>query len=142
EYGIEHAEGRFYIRTNWQAKDFRLMSVEPGRTTDRNVWREEVPLRPGVFLRDFDDFSKHLVVSERSGGLSQLQVIPWAHRDAAHTSTFDEPVFVVDLDVNRELETPTLRFAYSSLTTPPSVYDYDMESRSRTLMKQQEVLGG
>lgn len=142
EYDIEHLGDRFYIRTNWQARDFRLMSVELEHSADKTRWREEIPEREGIFLRDFDVFTDYLVAAERRDGVARLRVIPWADRAAAHEIEFDEDVFVTDLGTNREIDTDVLRFEYSSLTTPDSVFDYAMGARERTLMKQERVLGG
>ena len=81
-------------------------------------------------------------VGERAGGLQQLRVIPWAAPDKAHALAFDEPTYMAFLDDNPSYETSTVRFFYSSLTTPNSIFDYDMEGRKRTLMKRDEILGG
>ncbi len=144
EYDIDHAHGRFYIRTNWQARDFRLMSVEPARSADKTAWREEIGAREGVHFAGFELFSGHLVAHERREGLTRLRVLPWTaeHRpDAAagHEVAMEEDAWLVSLGVNSELDTTVLRFEYESMTTPESVYDYDMRTRTRTLRKRQEV---
>ena len=100
-----------------------------------------MPPRDDVFIESFALFRDHLVLQERCGGLARLQVRPWSG-DGAHDVAFDEPVYDVRLSVNREPDTRMLRFGYESLTTPRSIYDYDMEGRSRTLLKRGEVLGG
>jgi len=141
EYSIAHAGDRFFIRTNWNATNFRLMSVTPDATANRDAWREEIPHRDDVFFRGLEVFRDHLVVGERRDGLARLRVIPWADRDTDHEITFDEEVFHTDLGANPDFDTTTLRFVYTSLTTPASVFDYDMNARTRTLMKRQEVLG-
>ncbi len=141
EYDIEHLGDRFYIRTNWKARDFRLMSVPLEHSADKARWRDELPTRPGVFLRDFDLFERFFVVAERSDGIARLRVIPWQDRDSAHEIAFDEEVYVSDIGTNREIDTDTLRFEYASLTTPHSVFDYDMGTRTRELKKRQRVLG-
>ncbi|HCH66326.1 MAG: oligopeptidase B [Deltaproteobacteria bacterium] len=144
EYDVDHAHGRFYIRTNWQAQDFRLMSVAPEQSTDKGCWREEVPTREGVFFRGSVLFRDYLVVSERRDGLTRLRVIPWteAHTpdvSQSHELAQDEVAYFVGTGTNSEFETTTLRYTYESMTTPHTVYDYDMGTRSRTLRKQLPV---
>lgn len=141
EYDIDHLGDRFYIRTNWEARDFRLMSVGLEDSQDKARWREEVAAREGVFFGDFDLFTRHLVVSERRDAIARLRIIPWADRDAAHEVSFDEAVYHTSLGTNREADSDSLRFRYASLTTPTTVYDYDMGARTRVLKKQDPVLG-
>ena len=141
EYDVDHAHGRFYIRTNWQAQDFRLMSVPPSQSTHKDRWREEIPAREGVFFRGYAIFKDFLVASERRDGLTGLRVIPWAadhslEVEDAHEVPLDEAAYFVGLGSNSELDTTTLRYTYESMTTPHTVYDYDMRTRQRTLMKQ------
>ena len=140
EYEVDHYRGRFYVRTNHRARNFRLMETGTAGTPPEQ-WAEVVPHREDVYLESFALFRDHLVLQERCGGLTRLHVRPWTGGDA-HDIAFDEPVYDVYASVNREADTRVLRFGYESLTTPRSVYDYDMEARSRTLLKRQEVLGG
>ena len=140
EYELDHYRDRFYVRTNLGARNFRLMETAAAGTAPER-WTEVVPHRDDVFLESFALFRGHLVLQERCGGLSRLHVRPWSG-DGAHDIAFDEPVYDVHVSVNREADTRLLRFGYESLTTPRSVYDYDMAARSRTLLKRQEVLGG
>ena len=140
EYEIDHFRGRFYIRTNAGARNFRLMEtdeVRPGRAH----WRELLPHREEVLLEGFELFRDHLVAAERRDGLTVLRVKPWSG-PGEHEVAFDEPAYAAGLGVNVEPDTATLRFHYSSMVTPESVYDYDMASRARTLRKREEVLGG
>jgi oligopeptidase B len=146
EYFVDHANGRFYILTNWQARDFRLMSVEPRRSADKNAWREEIPLRAGVLLQDVELFQNFLVANERRDGISRLRVIPWArggraNNDAAHDVAFDETAYTSSIGDNPEFRTDTLRLGYTSMTTPASVFDYRMDTRDRELKKQERVEG-
>ena len=138
EYDIDHYRGRFTIRTNDGASNFRLMEAQ-GDAPTLDAWRELIPHREDVLLTGFELFRDHLVVAERQDGLTRLRVRSWD--GAEHHVAFDEAAFAVSIGTNRESETTTLRFHYSSLTTPPSVYDYDMDTRARTLLKQEEVLG-
>jgi oligopeptidase B len=140
EYHIDHYEDRFIIRTNDQAKNFRLMWT-PVEKTGREHWREVIPHRADVYLGDFELFKDHLVLEERSRGLTQIRVVPWAG-DGDHYLEFDEPAYRANVGNNPELETTTLRFEYTSMKTPLSVYDYDMVTRQKTLLKREEVLGG
>ncbi len=138
EYDIDHYRGRFTIRTNVGARNFRLMEAA-GDPPPPGAWRELIPHRDDVLITGFELFREHLVVAERHAGLSRLRVQRWD--GAEHHVAFDEPAHAVSIGTNREPETTTLRFHYASLTTPPSVYDYDMETQSRTLLKREEVLG-
>ena len=141
EYDIDHYRGRFYIRTNAGARNFRLMEAGEERT-ERDAWRELIPHRDDVLIEGFELFREHLVVAERHDGLTRIRVRPWrAGGDGEHHIAFDEPAYAVSIDTNREPETTTLRFRYSSMSTPPSVYDYDMTTRGRALLKREEVLG-
>jgi len=140
EYHLDHIDDRFLIRTNEQAKNFRLMAT-PVDQTGRENWTEIVPHREDVYLGDFDVFKDHLVLEERKRGLTQIRVLPWAGSDG-HYLEFDEPAYRANLGMNPELDTTTLRFEYTSLKTPLSIYDYDMTARQRALLKREEVLGG
>lgn len=139
EYHIDHCQDRFIIRTNSAAKNFRLMETlveQPGR----EHWQEIIPHRPDVYLGDFELFQDHLVVEERARGLTQIRVLPWT--GTGHYLHFDEPAYRVNLGANPEFDTAMLRFEYTSMKTPLSIYDYEMNAQARTLLKQEEVLGG
>ena len=161
EYEIDHYRGRFIIRSNDGARNFRLLEADEHRT-ERAAWRELVPHREDVLVEGFELFRDHLVVAERHEGLTRLRVRlledgaaggsgrhgsgagerPGGDGDGAdHLVAFDEAAYAVWIGTNREPDTATLRFEYSSLTTPRSIYDYDMASRARTLLKREEVLG-
>jgi oligopeptidase B len=100
-----------------------------------------VPHREDVYLSDFDVFKHHLVLEERVRGLTQIRVLPWASGDS-HYLEFAEPAYRAHLGMNPEIDTATLRFEYTSMKTPLTIYDYDMNTRQRMLLKQEEVLGG
>lgn len=140
EYSIDHFEDKFYIVTNWDAENFRLMET-PLSTTNKENWKEVIPHRQDVLLDDIDVFSNYLVISERSNALTHLKVIDQRTHDE-HYLEFDEQAYVVYSSVNPEFETETLRIVYSSLTTPGSTYDYNMATRKRELKKQEEIVGG
>ncbi len=139
EYEVDHYRGRFYVRTNAAAVNFRLMEADETRMA-REAWREVVPHRDDVLLEGFELFRDHLVLAERGDGLTQLSVRPWSGR-APHAIAFGEAAYVASIDTNRDPETTTLRFHFSSMATPSSIYDYDMATRERTLLKREEVLG-
>jgi oligopeptidase B len=140
EHSIDHFASHFYIRTNDDALNFRLMRTPVDRT-GRAHWEEVIPHRDDALLQGFEIFRDHLVVSERIDGLAQLRIRPWSG-DAEHYIAFDEEAYVAYPQINPEYDTGTLRFVYESLTTPSSIYDYDMDTRERTLLKREEVLGG
>ena len=158
EYEIDHYRGRFYIRSNAGARNFRLLETDEDRT-EQAAWRELLPHRDDVLVEGFELFRDHLVVAERHEGLTRLRVSPWRAASAGgadggaagetegvgggggHHVSFDEAAYAVWIGTNREPDTATLRFEYSSLATPRSVYDYDMTTRTRTLLKREEVLG-
>ena len=140
EYHLDHIDERFLIRTNEQARNFKLMAT-PVEQTGRENWKEIVPHREDVYLGDFDVFKDHLVLEERKRGLTQIRVVALDGSND-HYLEFDEPAYRANLGMNPELDTATLRFEYTSLKTPLSIYDYDMTTRQRTLLKREEVLGG
>jgi oligopeptidase B len=139
EYSVEHdpAGGRFLILHNQDAEDFALSwtpSSAPG------AWEPLIAHTPGVRLLDVDAFAAHLVVSLRRDGLTALRVLPTDGE--AYDISFPEPVYSVGLSVNPEYETSTIRLHYTSLVTPDSLYDYDLNTREMVLRKQKPVLGG
>jgi oligopeptidase B len=140
EYHVAHFDNRFLIRSNDRAKNFRLMAA-PLEHTGRENWQEIVPHREDVYLSDFDVFKDHLVLEERVRGLTQIRVLPWAS-GAGHYLEFTEPAYRAHLGMNPEVDTATLRFEYTSMKTPLTIYDYDMNTRQRVLLKQEAVLGG
>ncbi|MEU4622363.1 S9 family peptidase [Actinoplanes sp. NPDC023801] len=138
EYSIEHHGHRFLILHNRGAEDFALAwtSVDnPGE------WVEMIPHQPGTRLESVDAFSRHLVISQRRDGLTGLRVITDGST-ASYDMDFPEPLYAVGLAGNPEYETSTVRIAYTSLVTPDSVYDVDLNTRTMTLRKQKPVLGG
>ncbi|MFQ5679593.1 MAG: S9 family peptidase [Gemmatimonadota bacterium] len=140
EYRADHLGDHFYLRTNDGARNFRLVRVPVARPTKEN-WEEVIPHREDALLEGFELFREHLVAAERRDGLLRLRIRRWSDGDE-HYVNFGEPAYSAFLQDNEELDTGVLRFVYTSLTTPRSVYDYDMESREKTLLKREEVLGG
>ncbi len=140
EYSVDHRGDLFYIRTNQGAKNFRLVTAPVANPAKAN-WKEIIAHRPAVKLDDVDLFADHLVVSELEGGLQHIAVTNLKSH-AMHRLTFPEPVYTAFVSTNRDFKTHTLRFGYQSLVTPTSVFDYDMDAKTRTLKKQTEVPGG
>lgn len=140
EYQMEHLGDWFVVRTNWQARNFRLMKVPIGREGDRTAWQDVVAHRDDTYIEEFDVFSGFLALSVRSGGLSKISINFWDGAPPFFIAS-DEPAYSTSLSVNAELDTDILRYAYSSLTTPTTVYDYDVRSRGQVLLKRDPVEG-
>jgi len=140
EYGIDHYGDKFYITTNWEAKNFRLMECPLDKTTKEN-WKEVIPHRNDVLFEGIEIFKDFYVASERQNGLNQLKVVKWADK-SEYMIPFQDPAYAAGVSVNPEFDTDIVRYSYSSLTTPASTYDYNMATKDRKLMKQQEVVGG
>lgn len=139
-YGIDHWGDKFLIRTNLEAKNFRLMEAPVDKTTREN-WKEVIAHRADVLLEDIDLFKDHWVITERKDGLLQMRIREIAS-GKEHYLDFGEPAYTAYVGANPEFNTTNLRYNYTSLTTPNSVFDYDMNTKSKKLMKEQEVLGG
>jgi oligopeptidase B len=140
EYFVDHYGGHFYIVTNWEAKNFRLMKTLVNQS-EKERWKEIIPHRSNVLLEDIEIFKDHLVVNERENGLTRLRVIQWAD-NSEHYISFNDPTYAAWVSSNPEFDTTLLRYGYSSLTTPTAIYDYNLNNKERTLKKQDEVLGG
>ena len=140
EYRLAHFENQFYIITNYEAKNFRVMVTAEDQPL-KEQWQEVIPHRKDVLLEDIDLFSNHLVLSEKSKGQSSLRVINQTTKED-HYLEFDEEVYTVWAGSNPQFNTEILRISYQSLTTPASVIDYHMNERSMELLKEKEVLGG
>ena len=140
EYSIAHFEDKFYIVTNWDATNFRLMET-PVNATGKENWKEVIAHREDVLLEGIELFNDYMVVDERKNGLSNLRIINQTSGDE-HYLDFGEPAYNAYTSVNAEFNTNVLRFGYTSMTTPNSTFDYNMETREKTLLKQQEVVGG
>ncbi len=143
EYDIQHIGDRFYVRTNYEAQNFRLMEVADKltATTNRSSWKEVIPNRADVFLQNMDVFANHLVLGERKDGLAKLRVINQQTKTDEYLS-FTDPAYVAGIGNNPDINTNVLRFGYSSMTMPASTFDYNMDTKDKTLMKEQAVLGG
>jgi len=148
-YDVYPVSGKFYVLTNLEAKNFRLMECGLA-ATGSPAWKQVIPHRPDVLLEHVDEFKNFLVITERSKGLSQLRILKTAGRGSAagapgtqdHHVSFDEPAYEVSTVNTPNYEGDTIRFEYASLVTPSSIYDYSMNQGTRKLLKQEEVLGG
>lgn len=139
EYSVDHLGDRFFVRTNLAAENFRLM-VCPEAAGDQASWQELVPHRDDAYLARFELFDDFLVLAERRGGLMHLRIDPWSD-EPGHEIAVDDPTYDLSPISTPEPSSSTLRFYYSSLTTPDSIYDYDMQARTRVLRKRDKVVG-
>ncbi|MFT7582937.1 MAG: oligopeptidase B, partial [Myxococcota bacterium] len=141
EYDVAHWGDVFYVRSNWDAVNFRLLKAPIPTSGDKATWVEVVPHRADVLVTGISAFKDHLVVSERKNTLRSLHIIRQSDGEA-HDITFEEPLYTARVGNNPSFDTTTLRFSYASPITPDSVYDYDLTARTRELKKQDTVLGG
>jgi oligopeptidase B len=138
-YRVYPYDGKFYVLTNLDASNFRLMETTAGNTGSRN-WREKIAHREDVLLETIELFDDYIVLQERSNALRHLRIMHLASGQE-HYLEFPEEAYTANIGVNAEMSTNVLRYNYTSLTTPNSNYDYNMETRETVLVKQQEVLG-
>ncbi|WP_111671091.1 S9 family peptidase [Algoriphagus litoralis] len=139
EYAADYYGDFFWIKTNENAQNFKLVKApisDPGKSN----WIDVIAHRSSVLLEDFDLFSRYLVTQERSNGLTQIQIMPW--EGEAYSLTFDDETYTAWVSTNPEFDTDVVRFGYNSLVTPSSVFDFNMITGEKTLLKQQEVVGG
>ena len=139
EYSIDHAGDQFLIRTNKEAPNFRLMTTAVQNTSEDN-WREVIPTRDDVYLSSIEVFRDYLVVTERRNALNRIRIRN--PEGIWHEVDFEEPAYSASLGVNAEMNTEMLRFSFESMRIPDSVFDYNMRTREKTLLKKQKVLGG
>ena len=141
QYYIEHFGNKFYVRTNAdRATNFKLMEVEEGKTVNIKNWKEVIPHRADTYLEGMEVFKNHLVLEERSNALLHLRIINQTDKKEYYVK-FDEPAYDAGVSANPDFDTNILRFSYTSLTTPSSTFDYNMDTKEEKLMKEQEVLG-
>nr|WP_246505753.1 S9 family peptidase [Coralloluteibacterium stylophorae] len=140
EYFADHLDGRWVIRTNRDAPNFKLMEADEGAWEDAAAWRQLVAHDAGVLLEDVVLFNGFMALAERSEGLSRLRVIP--EEGEAFEVAADEPAYAMDFGVNAEPGSDRLRYTYTSPTTPETTYELDIATRERALLKEQPVQGG
>jgi len=139
EFSFVHYNDKFYILTNKDgAYNFKIM-VTSETDTSQEAWKDLIPHRNDVYIEDIEIFKDFLVINERVKGISCLRIKPWEGED--HYIDFNEDAYTANTSINLEFDTKTLRLDYTSMTTPKTVYDYDMETRELILMKQMEVIG-
>lgn len=134
EYSVQHYNNDFYIKTNSKAKNFRLIKT-PVHATAKENWTEIIPHRNDVMIRATQIFKNYLVVQERKNGLDEFRVIKWNDL-SEHYIEFNDPAYSINTKNNIEFNTDTLCFSYMSLTTPYTVYKYNMKSKDKELIKQ------
>ncbi len=140
EYTISHFEDHFYILTNKdKAENFKLMKTPENKTSKEN-WIDLIPHNTEVLLEDIDIFKDYLVVSERSGGLNKIRIMPWKGEE--YYLPFASETYTCNTTSNVDFDTEVLRYAYQSMTTPPSVIDFNMRTHTKTVLKEMEVMGG
>jgi len=139
KYDVVALDDKFLIVTNWDAKNFRLMET-PLDKTGKDHWKEVIPNRKDVLLSGVSEFKDFIVLSERKNGLAQLQIRNLAKGE--HYLEFKEPAYNAMVGANPQYDSKVLRYIYTSMTTPTSVFDYDMTTKEQKLKKQQEVVGG
>lgn len=140
EYDFYHFGDHFYVLTNCEAENFRLMKTPVNATTKDN-WVEVIPHRKDVYLSNVEIFRDFLVLSERKEGLLQIRMKRWDGTSDEYME-FQDPTYAAYIGYNPDFNTNELRYHYTSLTTPRSQYDYDMVTKDRELLKQQEIMGG
>lgn len=141
EYDIDHIGNEFYIRTNSDGStNFRLMKTPEDKTSMDN-WKVVIPHKSDVLLENFELFNNYIVAGQRKGGLSNISIIN-TKTGESHDMEFTEEAYMAGINVNRDPETDTLRYSYSSLTTPNSIIDYNMITKGKKIRKEDVVLGG
>jgi oligopeptidase B len=139
EYELEHLGDSFIVKSNWRARNFRLARAPIAPNVDRALWSELVAHRDDVLIEEFDVFERFIALSVRSGGLSKVSIKP------LHGAEFyiesEEAAYSAAVSINGEMDTELLRYVYSSLTTPTTIYDYDVRTRQQVLRKRDPVLG-
>lgn len=139
EYGISHQNDRFLVHTNFEAKNFRLMETNETQTSIEN-WHEIIPNREDVLLEGIDVFKTYFVATERKNGLPQFRIIDQLNNKDFYLN-FDEDDYFAYTSGNEDYTSRKLRYNYTSLKTPTTVYDYNIETSEQLLLKQYEVLG-
>lgn len=141
EYSMSHFGDHFYIVTNKdKATNFKLMKT-PEKATTKENWVDVIPHREDVLLEDIDIFADYLVVSERYNGLNQIRIMPWSGAEEYYLP-FDSETYTAYTTTNLDFDTEILRYSFQSLATPSSVIDFNMKTKTKTVLKEQEVLGG
>ncbi len=144
-YDVEHLGADFVLRTNWEAPNFRIVKTPVATSADKSSWRDVLPHRAEALLESFEVSARSLIVNERSGGLLKIRVVPWEGGPASGLGRLVdtlEPAYTMRLVPTPDIDSPVIRYTYSSLIEPESVFDYDLKSGRSTLQKTERVLGG
>ena len=145
EYDVDHLGERWYVRTNQDAVNFKIATTPVGETARAN-WTDLVPARDTALVEGMELFDDYLVVSERVGGIVQQHILPLPGKPTTpalegHTVDFGESAYLSGTSTNKDPSSHTVRVYFTSMTTPATIYDYDVETRALTQLKQQEVIG-
>jgi len=140
EYGIDHADGRFFIRTNWQAVNFRVMSVLLENSADKSSWVEIIPHRETAMVRDIQAFDHWLVIGERKEGLRKVRVISHDGTTDRYLDAGDE-ASVMWPSTNVSTQADMIRYGYSSPSTPSQIWEIDLKTGRSKLLKADRILG-
>src|SRR5690554_5714047 len=139
KYSADHLNGRWIILTDLNAPNFQVMEVAHADIGDKANWKPLVAHRDDVFIQDITVFADYLAINERSEGLRRIRVMPWADPEAAQFIASEEQAYVTGFERNVQQDTNILRYTYSSLTTPATIYAYDMSTGEQEVLKQTEV---
>lgn len=137
EYSVDHYKDHFYIRTNKDARNFKLVKTPVDKTTKAH-WVDVIPHREDIYFQGMDIFKNYLVAEERKEGLRTIRVMAWSGEN--YYIEFNDPAYLASTSANPDFDTDILRYNYSSLTTPNSTFDYNMATKKQTRLKQTEVL--
>jgi oligopeptidase B len=140
EYDVDHYNGQFFITTNRNAKNFRVVTAPIADPSEKS-WKPFIDHNPAIKIEGLTFFANHIVVSERENGLTFLRVMDPKTKNSHRIAT-DEPDYAIGLGANPEFNTASIQYSYTSMVTPSSVYEYDLNTKERKLLKRQEVLGG
>ena len=141
EYSIAHYEDNFYIVTNKDdATNFKLMKTPEAKTSKEN-WVDLIPHREDVLFEGIDIFKDYLVVSERTNGLNKIRIMPW-NGEVEYYLPFEIETYTAETTTNIDFDTDILRYSYQSMATPSSLVDFNMKTKEKIVLKEQEVLGG
>jgi oligopeptidase B len=140
EYAIDHYGDCFYVTTNWNAKNYKLMRTALDKTT-MDYWEEVIPHREDVLLEGVEMFRDFMVIDERKNGLTQLRIKRWDGTKEYYLP-FEDAAYSAGVGANPDFNTDILRYGYTSMVTPMSTFDFNMVTGEKTLLKQQEIVGG
>jgi len=141
EYNADHIGHHWIVRTNWNAKNFRLMDSDDSKVGDKKRWKEFIAGRSDVLISGFELFKNYLVIGERSDGLQRISIKPWSGGKEFFVKS-DDVDYTATIGDNRDPESDVLRYDFSSLITPNTVYDLNMKTGERALRKRDPILGG